>query len=294
MYPVRGTLLITSVSISITFDLICLDLLNVSDSGLCLCFADARLDLSDEDTAVALALTECSARPYAELLRSDIPTSSGLKSAKSSVSKPLPPSNPGVSSTGAAVAAPTRGEILVHLKGISRKPRSAKRKKTDSPQRDQPIHVKVRKLEVPSSPSAQRSERVSPSPASPVLETEQGSPLLAEVPPILASLPFSESIAEAGNPSSVDDTQPLAAMPLTIWKDPSENIKSSPAKSMEPTRRKTKTMTAGNTDSLLSNAELAAGAVSSILKDSDVAKLKVLPVDEVLASSFQGLALVSL
>ena len=135
---------------------------------------------------------------------------------------------------------------------------------------------------------------MSPSPASPVLETEQGSPLLAEVPPILASLPFSESIAEAGNLSSVDDTQPLAAMPLTIWKDPSENTKSSPAKSTEPTRRKTKTMTARSTDSPFSNAELAAGAVSSILKDSDVAKSKVLPVDEVLASSFQGLVLVSL
>ena len=180
------------------------------------------------------------------------------------------------------------------MKGISRKPRSAKRKKTDSPQRDQPVHTKVRKLEVPSSPPAQRSERASPSLASPVLETEQGSPLMAEVPPILVSLPFSESIAEAGNPSSGDDNQPLAAMPITIWKDPSENTKSSPVKSMEPTRRRTKTMTAGNTDSLLSNAELAAGAVSSILKDSDVAKSKVLPVDEVLASSFQGFALVSL
>ena len=83
-------------------------------------------------------------------------------------------------------------------------------------------------------------------------------------------------------------------MPITVWKAPSGNAKSSPGKSTEPTRRKTKTVTAGNKDSLLSNAKLAAGAVSSILKDSDIARSKELPIDEVLASSFQGFALVSL
>ena len=268
--------------------------MNTSDIRLCLCFSDARLDLSDEDTAVALALTECSARSYAELLRSDIPTSSGLKPAKSSVLKPSPSSNLGVFSFRHAAAAPTRGEILVHLEGISRKPRSAKRKKTDSPKRDQPVRAKVRKLEAPSSPLVQRSEWASPSLASPVLGPERDSPSLAEVPPILGPVPFSESIAEARNPSSEDGIQPLAVMPITVWKAPPENAKSSPGKSTEPSRRKTKTITAGNKDSLLSNAKLAAGAVSSILKDSDIAMSKELPVDEVLASSFQGFALVSL
>ena len=268
--------------------------MNTSDLRLCLCFSDARLDLSDEDTAVALALTECSARSYAELLRSDIPTSSSLKSAKSSVLKPSPPSNLGVFYFGPAAAAPTRGEILVHLEGISRKPRSAKRKKTDSPKRDQPVCTKVRKLEAPSSPLVQRSERASPSLASPVLESERDSSSLAEVPSILGPLPFSEPTAETGLPSSEGGIQPLTAMPITVWKAPSGNVKSSPGKSTEPTRRKTKTITAGNKDSLLSNAKLAAGAVSSILKDSDIAKSKELPVDEVLASSFQGFALVSL
>ena len=268
--------------------------MNTSDLRLCFCFSDARLDLSDEDTAVALALTECSARSYAELLRSDIPSSSGLKSAKSSVLKPPPPSNLGVFSFGPAVAAPTRGEILVHLEGISRKPRRAKRKKTYSPKRNQPVRTKVRKLEAPSSPLVQRSERASPSLASPVLEPERDSPSLPEVPPTLGSLPFSEPIAKAGNPSSEGGIQPLAAMPITVWKAPSENAKSPPGKSTEPTRRKTQTTIAENKNSLLSNAKLAAGAVSSILKDSDIARSKELPVDEVLASSFQGFALVSL
>ena len=46
-------------------------------------------------------------------------------------------------------------------------------------------------------------------------------------------------------------------------------------------------------DSLLFNAELAAGAVSSILKDSDLERSNALPVDEALALSLQGVASVS-
>ena len=49
----------------------------------------------------------------------------------------------------------------------------------------------------------------------------------------------------------------------------------------------------GDGDSLLLNSELAAGAVSSILKDSDLKRLSALPVDEALALSLQGVASVS-
>ena len=267
--------------------------MNTPDLRLSLCFSDARLDLSDEDAAVALALTECSARSYAELLKSDVPSSSGLKSAKSSTLRPSPPSTLGVFSFGPAVAAPTRGEILVHLEGISRKPRSVKRRKTDSPERDQSAPAKVQKLEAPSSLLVQRPERASSSLASPVFEPERGSPSLAEVPPVLGPLPPSEPIAEAGNRSGEDGIRPLAAVPITVWKASSESAKSPPGKSVEP-RRRTKPTTAENNDSLLSNAKLAASAVSSILKDSDIVRSKELPVDEALTSSFQGFALVSL
>ena len=268
--------------------------MNTPDLRLSLCFSDARLDLSDEDAAVALALTECSARSYAELLRSDIPSSSGLKSARSSALRPSPPSTLGVFSFGPAVAAPTRGEILVHLEGISRKPRSVKRRKTDSPERDQPALTKVQKLEAPSSLLVQSPKRASLPLASLVLEPEWASPLLAEVPPVLCPLPSSEPIVEAGNPSGEDGVQPLAAVPITVWNAPSDSAKSFPGKLAEPTRGKTKPKTGGNKDSLLSNAKLAAGAVSLILKDSDIVRSKEFPVDEALASSFQGFALVSL
>ena len=208
-----------------------------------LCFSDARLELSDDDAAVALALTECPARSYSELLRSDAPSSSGLKSAKSSALKSSPSSSLGVFPSGPAAAAPTRGEILIHLEGIARKPRSAKRKRTGSPKRDQPVRIKVRKLEAPSSPLFERPER--------------SPPTSAEVP----LPPSSEPVAETGSPTDEGPAQPLAALPITVWKAPSEDAKASPGKSPTPTGGKTKISTA---------------------------------VDEVLASSFQGLASVSL
>ena len=238
-------------------------------------------------------MTECSTRSYAELLRSDVPSSSGLKSAKSSALRPSPPSSLGVFSFGPAVAAPTRGEILVHLEGISRKPRSVKRRKTNSPERDQSAPAKVQKLEAPSSLLVQRPERASSPLAFPILEPKRDSLSLAKVPPVLGPLPPFEPIVEAGNPSGGDGILPLAAVPITVWKVPSESVKSPPGKSAEPRRRTTPT-TAEDKDSLLSNAELAAGAVSSILKDSDIVRSKELSVDEALASSFQGFALVSL
>ena len=46
-------------------------------------------------------------------------------------------------------------------------------------------------------------------------------------------------------------------------------------------------------DSLLSNAELAVGAISSILRDSDLKRSGDLPVEEALALSFQGVVSVS-
>ena len=142
------------------------------------CFPGARLDLSDEDNVMVLALTECSARPYAELIKSNIPSSSSLLPARSTASRPSPLSSLGVFSFGPAAATPTRGEILVHLGATSRKPRNVKRKNSSSSVKDQPVPAKIQKLGV--------------SPPSPVRESERVSPPLAEAqnsgasPPSLA------------------------------------------------------------------------------------------------------------
>ena len=76
------------------------------------------------------------ARPYAELIRSDIP---GSRSS--------PAATLGSSPTGLTAATPTRGEILVHLGALSRKPRSVKRKKPSSTEEDRPVAAKFRNWE---------------------------------------------------------------------------------------------------------------------------------------------------
>ena len=75
-------------------------------------------------------------------------------------------------------------------------------------------------------------------------------------------------------------------MPIAVWNLPSDNTKSPFGKVAEPKRKKIRPKTGENKDSLLSNAELAAGAVSSFLKDSNIGRSKELLVDEALALSF--------
>ena len=72
------------------------------------------------------------------------------------------------------------------------------------------------------------------------------------------------------------------------------HTKSPPQRAAELKRKKSKPKVDENKDSLLSNTVLAAGVVSSILKDSVLGRSKGLPVDEALALSLQGVASVSL
>ena len=218
------------------------------------------------------------ARPYAELIRSDIPGPSNLRSARSSASRSSPAATLGSSPIRLTVATPTRGEILVHLGAMSRMPRSVKRKKPSSTEEDRPVSAKVQKLGA--SPTAREPERAS-------------SPL-AEAPVVLSPPPPSKPDGEAKIPLSAAVEQPLVVMPITVWNPPSENVKSPPRKAAELKRKKPKPKVDENQDSLLSNAELAVGAVSSILKDSDLGRSKAMLVDEALALSLQGVASVSL
>ena len=220
------------------------------------------------------------ARPYAELIRSDIPGPSNLRYARSSTSRSSPASTLGFSPIGLTAATPTRGEILVHLGAMSQKPRSVKRKKSSSTEKDRPVPAKVQKLGV--------------SPTSPVREPERESSPLAGAPMVLSPPPPSKPDVGAKSLLGAAVEQPLAVMPITVWNPPSENAKSPPRRAAELKRKKLKPKVVENKDSLLSNAKLAAGAVSSILKDSDLGRSKALLVDEALPLSLQGVASVSL
>ena len=201
-------------------------------------------------------------------------------SARSSAPRPSPPSAMGVSPIRLTAATPTRGEILVHLGAMSRKPRSTKRKKSNSIEKDRPVPAKVQK--------------VGASPASPAREPERASSPLTEAPLALSSPPPSKTDLEVKSLLGAAAEQSLAAMPITIWNPPTDEIKSPPRREIVLKRKKVKPRVDENKDSLLSNAELEASVVSSILKDSDLGRSKGLPVDEALTLSLQGVASVSL
>ena len=268
-------------------------------------------------------MKECSARSYTELIKSNIPSSSSLLPARSTALRPSPLSTLGVFSFGPTAATPTRGEILIHLGATSRKPRSAKRKKPSSSEKDRPVPAKVQKLGESPSSLVRESERASPplaevqnsgasSPSS-AQELERASSPLVEVQELGASPPSPAQELERASPpllltllspprpdieakglSGAAVAQPLTVLPITVWDPPSDKAKSSPRRTTELKRKKLKPKADAIRDSLLSSAELAAGAVSSILKESDIGGSKELPVDEALALSFQGIASVSL
>ena len=263
------------------FDTTCARSSNISDSVLSSCFSSSRIDLSAEDNAIALALAKCPAHPYAELIKSDIPGPSSSKSARSTALRSSPPSTMRVSPLGPFAANPTRGDLLAQLETLSRKPRSVKRKTLCSSEKDQPVLAKVRKLGA-----------ASPSPSTHVRKPEQAQSPPVEAPTVLGLQPSSRSVVKAKSLLGGAVDQPLAVMPITVWNPPAKSVRS-PSRRAEELKKKGPEKIGRDGDSLLLNTELAAGAVSSILKDSDLERSKALPVDEALALSLQGVASVS-
>ena len=203
------------------------------------------------------------ARPYAELIRSDIPGPSNLRYARSSASRSLPAAALGSSPIGLTAATHIRGEILVHLGAAPRKPRNVKRKKPSSTEEDRPVSAKVQKL------GESQASR----------EPERASSPLAEAPVILSPQISSKPDGGAKSPLNAAAEKSLVVMPITVWNPPLEKVQSPPRKAAELKRKKPKAKVDENHNSLLSNAELAAGAVSSILRDSDLGRSKAMLVD---------------
>ena len=77
----------------------------------------------------------------------------------------------------------------------------------------------------------------------------------------------------------------LAIMPITVWNPPPKSVMSPSRRAEELKGKDPEHKIGGDEDSLLLNSELAAGSVSSILKDSDLERSKALPIDEALALS---------
>ena len=156
------------VSVRFVFGITFIGLFGISNSALFTYFSGARIDLSAEDHVIALALAECPPRPYAELIKSDIPGPSSSRSTRSVALRPSPPSTMKVSPIGPYATKPTKGELLAQLETLSRKPRSVKRKTLNSVEKNRSALVKVPKLGASSSsPSThvQKPERALSPPA---------------------------------------------------------------------------------------------------------------------------------
>ena len=148
-----------------------------------------------------------------------------------------------------------------------------------SAEKDRPVLAKVQKLGASPTSFARKPERAQ----SPV----------AEAPMVTSSSPPSEYVAKAKSLLGGAVEQPLALMPITVWNPPSESVKSPPRRAEKLKRKNPESRVGEDEGSLLFNAELAAGAVSSILKDSDLGRSRALPVDEALALSLKGVTSVS-
>ena len=98
------------------------------------------------------------------------------------------------------------------------------------------------------------------------------------------------SAVGAGNSSGRATEPPLEVLPISVWSPTPQGAATPPA--MQDEVRRDRSSAARSEYSLLSHAELAAGAVSSILCDSDVKKVDALSVEEALALLLQGTAYV--
>ena len=111
----------------------------------------------------------------------------------------------------------------------------------------------------------------------------QALPPLAEVPRVTSPRHHSSPTAATKGPSRRAVKSPLEVMPISFWNPLAYSTK---VPSLMPEDVKRDLFGAeGDEDSLLSNAELAVGEFSSILRDSDLKKRDALPVEEALTLS---------
>ena len=147
-----------------------------------------------------------------------------------------------------------------------------KRKPLDSLEKGHPAWGKTTRLGTSSS-----------SPSAHVRVQGQVLPPPAEVLRALSSQLRSASAAKTKDSSKRAVGPPLEVMPISVWSPPAQSAEPPPSIAEDLGRKLPEAD--GDGDSLLSNAELAAGAISSILRDSDLKRSGALPVEEALALS---------
>ena len=177
-----------------------------------------RPDLSPEDRDVKRKLAKCLSRAYSELIRSDIPGSSGSKSSRPSTLRPSPPSVMKFSHERPPVVKPTNGELQARVETLFRRPRSVKQKSQDSLEKSHPAWGKVPRLGTSSS-----------SPSAHVQVQGRALPSPVEVPRAPSLQPRSASAAKAKDSSGRVAEPPLEVMPISVWSPPVQSAEPPPS-----------------------------------------------------------------
>ena len=171
-----------------------------------MCLSGIHPDLSPEDKVIKWELVECLSRAYSELIRSDIPGSSGLRSSRPAALRPTPPPVMKFSHDGPPVVKPTKGKFLARVETLSWRSRSVKLKTLDSLEKGRPSWGKVPKLGTSSSSHSTHVQ----------VQGQVLSPP-AEVSRAPSSQPRSDSATKAKDSSGRAAEPPMEVMPITIW-----------------------------------------------------------------------------
>ena len=107
-----------------------------------------RPDLTSDDKEVKRRLGKCHPRAYSDLIRLDIPGSSGVSPSSSPCSRSPPLPAMETSPRRPLVVKPTQGELWVRVELLAKKKRSLKRRAQDPPEGTLPTRGKVPKLGV--------------------------------------------------------------------------------------------------------------------------------------------------
>ena len=108
----------------------------------------------------------------------------------------------------------------------------------------------------------------------------------------MGTYPLPSSAIGAGDSSGGANESPLEVLLISVLSPTLRGTAPPPTVPDEVTRNHDCSEAVGDEDSLLSHAELAVGAVSSILGDFDLTRVGTLPVEEAPSLILQGTAFV--
>ena len=173
---------------------------------------------------------------------------------------------------------PTRKELQARVESLTKKKRSIKRKAQAPPKSSLTTRGKVLRLGASSPPSTVKGWRLS-----------DQVPARGQAPPPVAEV---SKAAGLKNSSRRSAEHPLAVLAIYVQSPLAQDFKRL-STTLEDEGRGCFGVE-GEEDWLLSNSKLVAGAVWSIIRDSDLKRVDAMFVEEVLALSLQGAATVCL